>query len=258
MLDYYMSCLPQLTLIQRLSHELSELRAPECLPHYLMTLIVVVRQAHLVDTNTESRPIEDLWETEVPQLLLVVPSPVPSSDTLYLTVRHARTPTTIDSEFEPKEAPSETEEFEASEPLDIRITSSYSLATSDPTASLSPDHPRMLARIAKADALSSSLFCKRYRSSYETPSPSSSLTLPIRKRYQEDEGHGSKDEGPGSEEEEEEAAPEVSPSSPAVPTLVALPVTTPAATIVVDVDEFLWVGCWDIRSSSSYYCWSSS
>ncbi|GKF27656.1 hypothetical protein Tco_0093998, partial [Tanacetum coccineum] len=78
-----------------------------------------------------------------------------------------------------------------------------------------------------------SSFYKGYRSSYETPSPSSSLTLPIRKRYQgtlelvedtedessgsgtgrggsEDESHSSEDEGPGSEEEdeEEEAAPE--------------------------------------------------
>ncbi|GKC89615.1 hypothetical protein Tco_1150264, partial [Tanacetum coccineum] len=200
----------------------------------------------------------------------------------------------------------------------------------------------MSARIAEAAALSPSSFRKRYRSSYETPSPSSSLTLPIRKRYQgtselvedtedessdsdtereglEDEGPGSEDEGPGSEEEEEEATPEgqqqavlvmdtaadeplglgyralrrqetptprprvratwvdpvdgivytdilvdvppvrvpvqtppspewssgslpVSPSSPAVPTLVASLVTTPAATIAVGEDEFLEVG----------------
>ncbi|GKF90187.1 hypothetical protein Tco_0264150, partial [Tanacetum coccineum] len=90
----------------------------------------------------------------------------------------------------------------------------------------------MSARIAKATALSPSSFCKRYRSSYETPSPSSSLTLPIRKWYRGtseiledtedesldsdtkregsgDEGHSSKEEGPSSkEEEEEEAAPE--------------------------------------------------
>ncbi|GJU19860.1 hypothetical protein Tco_1153202 [Tanacetum coccineum] len=86
----------------------------------------------------------------------------------------------------------------------------------------------MLARIAKAAALSPSSFCKRYRSSYKKPSPSSSLTLPIRKRYRgtseliddteddssdsdakregsKDEGHGLKDEGPGLEEEEEDA-----------------------------------------------------
>ncbi|GKF71445.1 hypothetical protein Tco_0207559 [Tanacetum coccineum] len=62
-------------------------------------------------------------------------------------------------------------------------------------------------------------------SSYETPSPSSSLTIPIRKRYRgtselveetadesldsDTKEEGSKDKGPGSEEEdEEEAAPE--------------------------------------------------
>ncbi|GJX19099.1 hypothetical protein Tco_0221776 [Tanacetum coccineum] len=82
----------------------------------------------------------------------------------------------------------------------------------------------MSTRLAKAAALSSSSFRKRYRSSYDTLSPSSSPTLPIRKRYRgtselvedtedesldldtkregsEDEGHGSEDEGHGSEDE---------------------------------------------------------
>nr|GEW41821.1 hypothetical protein [Tanacetum cinerariifolium] len=98
----------------------------------------------------------------------------------------------------------------------------------------------MSAQIAEASTLSLSSFCKRYRSSYETPSPSSFSTLPIRMRYRgtselildiktedesldsnaegegledeglglDDEGHDLKDECPGSEEEEEEAAPE--------------------------------------------------
>nr|GFA25199.1 RNA-directed DNA polymerase, eukaryota [Tanacetum cinerariifolium] len=80
------------------------------------------------------------------------------------------------------------------------------------------------AQIAEAAALSPSSFCKRYRSSYETPSPSLSSTLPIRKRYRgtlelvedtkdessnsdtkgeglEDEGPGLEDEGPSSEDE---------------------------------------------------------
>ncbi|GKC10042.1 hypothetical protein Tco_1001652 [Tanacetum coccineum] len=97
--------------------------------------------------------------------------------------------------------------------------------------------PGMSARIAEAAALSLSSFRKRYRSSYETPSPSSSLTLPVRKRYQgtselskdtegessepdfkregsEDESSDSdnewesyEDEGPGMKKEEE-AGPE--------------------------------------------------
>ncbi|GKC11558.1 hypothetical protein Tco_1008340 [Tanacetum coccineum] len=103
----------------------------------------------------------------------------------------------------------------------------------------------MSTRIAEATALSPYSFSKRYRSSYETPSPSSSPTLPVRKRDQrmrvrirmmrereshdlddesnglddeghglddkghglDDKGHGLEDEGPGMEEEEE-AAPE--------------------------------------------------
>nr|GEX48093.1 hypothetical protein [Tanacetum cinerariifolium] len=174
----------------------------------------------------------------------------------------------------------------------------------------------MSARIAEAAALS---FRKRYRSSYETPSPSSSPTLPIRKRYRgtselledaedessdsdtkreglEDESPGLEDEGPGSEDRvlvqkrrrrrlhlrvssrrgldastfeirhisrsvsghqnvEETPTPkipvstawivledstdiEIEPRS-LVPTLVASLVTTPAATIAVDEDEFL-------------------
>ncbi|GJZ42388.1 hypothetical protein Tco_0589274 [Tanacetum coccineum] len=41
----------------------------------------------------------------------------------------------------------------------------------------------MSARIAETTTLCPSSFCKRYRPSYETPSPSSSSTLPVRKRY---------------------------------------------------------------------------
>ncbi|GKB86700.1 hypothetical protein Tco_0958972 [Tanacetum coccineum] len=45
---------------------------------------------------------------------------------------------------------------------------------------MSPGHS---ARVRKAMALSDSAFRKRYRSSYESPSSSSSLALPVRKRY---------------------------------------------------------------------------
>nr|GEY90898.1 hypothetical protein [Tanacetum cinerariifolium] len=240
---------------------------------------VEVRQAHLVDTSIESGPVEELRETKVSHPLLVVPSPVLSSNDLYLIVGLAHTPATADTESKPEEASLKTEEFEASEPSNTRITSSHSLASSDSIAPLSPDHPLtqtsptstptrvsfhrriariadctyrrtyrptlssgMSAQIAEADDLSYSLFRKRYRSSYKTtsPSPSSSPTLPIQKRYQgtselvedtedksldlsikrgfrrrgswsEDEGLGSEDEGPCSEDkglslEEEEAA----------------------------------------------------
>nr|GEZ71819.1 reverse transcriptase domain-containing protein [Tanacetum cinerariifolium] len=107
------------------------------------------------------------------------------------------------------------EEFEAFEPLGIRTDSSHSSASSDSTTPLLLDHPltyvsptptptqvlfhhrttRMtmrtqpamspgdLARVGEAMSLSDSAFCKRYRSSYETPSPSSSLTLSMWKTY---------------------------------------------------------------------------
>nr|GEZ27328.1 hypothetical protein [Tanacetum cinerariifolium] len=103
-------------------------------------------------------------------------------------------------------------------------------------------------------ALSPSLFCKRYRSSYETPSSSLSLNLPIRKRYcgtsylveyTEDEsldldteGEGLEDEGPGSDEEEDDSTVyldiEIDPRSCA-------PVQTPVSPepSFVDEDEFL-------------------
>ncbi|GJU88678.1 hypothetical protein Tco_1301101 [Tanacetum coccineum] len=173
---------------------------------------VTVRQAHLVDMDIESGPLEDLRETEIPQPLLVVPSPVPSLDDLHLTVGQAHTPVTVDTESEPEEAPSEPEEYEASKQSDTRITTSHSTASSDSTAPLSPDHPLtqtsptptptqvsfhrrtacmavrtqltlslgMSTRIAEAAALHPSSFRKRYRSSYEMPSPSSSPTLPTR------------------------------------------------------------------------------
>ncbi|GJX88686.1 hypothetical protein Tco_0340700 [Tanacetum coccineum] len=108
-----------------------------------------------------------------------------------------------------------SEEFEASEPSGARTISSHSSTSSDSTAPLSPDHPltyvsptptptrasfyhktaRMTMRVqpamflnhsdrvTEAMTLSDSAFRKRYRSSYETPSSSSSLTLPVQKRY---------------------------------------------------------------------------
>ncbi|GJU53313.1 hypothetical protein Tco_1227027 [Tanacetum coccineum] len=183
--------------------------------------------------------------------------------------------------------------------------------------------PGISARVTEVMALSPSSFRKRYRSSYETSSssasPTSSLTLPIQKRYRgtfepildtktegdesEAEGIGSKseeseDEGPGSEGEE--ATPEgqsvldqnvademprlptrptwvnledgtvyidikfdappvhalvqtpaspkfssgslpVSPASLIIPSPVASLLTTPAATIAVEEDEFIEV-----------------
>ncbi|GKB85904.1 hypothetical protein Tco_0958176 [Tanacetum coccineum] len=103
--------------------------------HYM-----VVRQSHFVDTDPEFGPLKDLREIEIPQPLPSAPSPVPSSNDLHLIVRQAYTPVTIDTESEPEEAPSETEEFEASDLSDTKITSPYSTAPSDSTTPLSSDH----------------------------------------------------------------------------------------------------------------------
>nr|GEY53911.1 hypothetical protein [Tanacetum cinerariifolium] len=110
----------------------------------------------------------------------------------------------VDTESEPQKAPSEIEElqslgsraplmgkeFETVEPSGTKTDSSHSSASSDSTTPLAYDracparHALVhLARVTKAMALSDSTFRKRYRSFYETPLPSPSLTLPVRKRY---------------------------------------------------------------------------
>ncbi|GJY29377.1 hypothetical protein Tco_0405144 [Tanacetum coccineum] len=132
----------------------------------------------------------------LPQEFSELPSPVPLPDDPYVAVRQAQLVDT-DTESDPEDAPLEVEE----------------LQSLDSTAPLSPDHPLthvsptptptcasfhhrtarmavyaqpamspgLLASMTKAMALLDSAFHKRYKSSYETPSPS--LTLLVRKRY---------------------------------------------------------------------------
>ncbi|GKE51509.1 hypothetical protein Tco_1486665, partial [Tanacetum coccineum] len=139
-------------------------------------------------------------------------------DDPYVAVRQAQLVDT-DTESEPEEAPSDAKE---SQPLVLE----YLLL--------------MRTRVAKAMNLLDSAFRKRYRSSYETPSPSPFLTLPVRKRYRgtselilntdsergelgdedttedredkssdmNDKRERSEDEGPGLEEREDEVVPE--------------------------------------------------
>ncbi|GJY14592.1 hypothetical protein Tco_0385014, partial [Tanacetum coccineum] len=196
-------CLPQCLLTQRVSPRLTELRAPECPRHFLRIL------------------------TRLLGMLFYITTPLPDS-----------TPPTY-----------HTEESEDSDTSDARSTSSNS------TAPLSPDHPLTRtsptptptrasfhrrtacmtvhaqtvmspghsARVTKAMALSDSALRKRYRSSYETSSSSSSPALPAQKRYRgmfeiildtdskeeeiggedtdDDEGHGLDDKGHGLDDE---------------------------------------------------------
>ncbi|GKD34690.1 hypothetical protein Tco_1250199 [Tanacetum coccineum] len=111
--------------------------------------------------------------------------PVPLPDGPCIAVRQTELVDT-DAESGPEEAPSEaeesqslgsrvplmSEEFEASE-LSARMT-----VRTQPA--MSPSH---LARVAEAMDLLDLAFCKRYRSSYETLSPSSSPSLLVWKRY---------------------------------------------------------------------------
>ncbi|GKD27642.1 hypothetical protein Tco_1233856 [Tanacetum coccineum] len=120
--------------------------------------------------------------------------------------------------------------------------------------------PCISARVTEAMALSPSSFCKRYMSSYETPSSSDSLasssTLTIWKRYRgtselildtktEDDESEAEGAGSGSEESENKGLGlEVRGgfASLTIPSPVASPVTTPAATIAIDEDKFIEVG----------------
>nr|GFC08631.1 hypothetical protein [Tanacetum cinerariifolium] len=254
--------------------------------------------------------------------------------------RQAYTPATIDTESKPEEAPSETEEFqplatrtaplssdhtptssdltpispltdeefEASEPTDIRITPSHSIAPSDSTTPLSPDHPFTQTSPTPTRV---SYYRSTARMAVQLIEDIEEKSLDLNTK-----GNGLEDEG-FSSEEEEKVAPEgeglmpstfeigqsyrpvseqrrveetpaprppvcatwvdnvdgtiytdisiyvllvcvpvqtlpspecssgslpVSPSSLAVPTLVASPSTTPTITIAVDEDEFLKVG----------------
>nr|GEZ37685.1 hypothetical protein [Tanacetum cinerariifolium] len=179
----------------------------------------------------ESNLMEDVRGIEELQPLAARTAPPPSDHTHTLP-----NPTPV--------SPLTDKEFMASKPSDTRITSSHSIAHQ------TPPHP-------EATSLSPSSFRKRYRysyetpsPSYETPSPSSSLTLPIRKRYRgtskliddtKDESsdldtmrEGLEDGGPGlKEQEEEEASPEGQKR--------AVPIMDTAA------DEPLGFGYWGLR-----------
>ncbi|GJV93035.1 reverse transcriptase domain-containing protein [Tanacetum coccineum] len=186
------------------------------------------RQAYLVETDIESEPFEDPIETETPE-----------------------SPHTLAS---PTSLPYNTPPACHARDLEDSNTSGARSTSLDSTAPLSPDHPltrtspthtptrasfhrrtaRMTVcaqpvmslghstRVTEAMAFSDLAFRKRYRSSYETPLSSSSLALPVRKRYRgtllildidseedvigeedtdEDEGHGLDEEGHGLDDE---------------------------------------------------------
>ncbi|GKC45726.1 hypothetical protein Tco_1063448, partial [Tanacetum coccineum] len=168
---------------------------------------MLVRQAYTpIAIDIESEPFEDPIETEEPQSPPITLAPIHSPDYILAT-------------------PLTNKEPEASETSRTRIASPYSTTPpSCSTSPLSPNHPlrtqtlptpthprafyyrstaRMVvrtqptlspgisARVIEVMTLSLSSFLKRYRSSYETPSssssPASSPTLPSRKSSESEE-----------------------------------------------------------------------
>nr|GFD09195.1 hypothetical protein [Tanacetum cinerariifolium] len=88
-----------------------------------------VRQAYLATfTDSEYEPFEDAMETEELQSLAARIEPPQS----------VHTPSSPDPIFV---SPLTSKEFEAFEPSDTRITTSHSIASSDSTTPLFPDHP---------------------------------------------------------------------------------------------------------------------
>ncbi|GKD85419.1 hypothetical protein Tco_1356573, partial [Tanacetum coccineum] len=135
---------------------------------------MLVRQAYKpVVTDIKSEPLEDHIETEETQPLSPRTAPLSPDYTL----------------ASPDYTPDTPHSDEESEP--IKASETRTASPSDSTSPLSPDHP--LTRTSPTHTPSRAFYyhstkrMARYKSSYETPSPSASLasspTLPIRKRY---------------------------------------------------------------------------
>ncbi|GKE67892.1 hypothetical protein Tco_1522053, partial [Tanacetum coccineum] len=162
-----------------------------------------IRQAYLVEADTESEPFEDLVETEIPES----PHTVASPPSLLVS-----TPPTCHDE-----------ESEDSDMSGVRSTSSDSatpLSPNYPLTHASPTlvpilrrtarmamrvplvmSPTLSASIVEVAAMSDSAFHKRLRSSYDCSSSSSPPDLPSWKRYQ---GTSELVEDDKEEEEEDE------------------------------------------------------
>ncbi|GJR16013.1 hypothetical protein Tco_0798665 [Tanacetum coccineum] len=142
-----------------------------------------IRQACLVETDTESEPFEDPVETETPELPHTVASPtlLPNSTP---PTRHAEELEDSDTSG----ARSTPSDFTAPHSLDHPLTHTtptlvlflhrtVCIAVRIPSAM----SPGLFTSIAEVATMSDLAFCKRFRSSYKS-SPSSSPDLPLRKR----------------------------------------------------------------------------
>ncbi|GKA43025.1 hypothetical protein Tco_0735685 [Tanacetum coccineum] len=202
----------------------------------------VIRQACLVETDTVSEPFKDPINIKTLESPHTIASP-----TLHLDSTPHACHAKKSENSNTSDARSTSSDSTAPLSLDCPLT--YTLPTPTPNHAsfhrrtarmtmraqpvMSPGHS---ARVTEVMALSNLDFRKRYRSSYKTPLSSSSLALPLQKRYRvtsklildidseedeigeedtdEDEGRGLDDEGYSVEsgelglEGEEEAVPE--------------------------------------------------
>ncbi|GKB99885.1 hypothetical protein Tco_0986022 [Tanacetum coccineum] len=152
-------------------------------------LYEAIRQACLVETDTESEPFVDPIKTETIESPYIVASPTSLPDSTP-PVCHAEESEESDTSGVRSMSSDSTVPLSPDYPLTYTsptptpIQASFHRRTARMTVralpAMSPSH---LARVTKAMALLDSAFRKRYRSSYETPSSSSSPALPVRKRY---------------------------------------------------------------------------
>ncbi|GJR19030.1 putative reverse transcriptase domain, reverse transcriptase zinc-binding domain protein [Tanacetum coccineum] len=180
-----------------------------------------IRQAYLVETDIESEPFEGPVETETPESPNTVASPtsLPDSTPLACHVKESEDSDTSGARSMSLDstAPlSPDHSFTRTSPTRASFHRRTARMTVRAQPVMSPGHS---ARVTEAMALSDLAFRKRYTSSYETPSSSSSLAFLVQKRYRgtselildtdseedkigeedtdEDEGHGLDDEGHG-------------------------------------------------------------
>ncbi|GJV15637.1 hypothetical protein Tco_1360960 [Tanacetum coccineum] len=171
------SCLPQLV-----ADGAQSSRVPAPFPK---DLYEAIRQACLVETDTESEPFVDPIKTETIESPYIVASPTSLPDSTPPVCHAEESESGVRSTSSDSTVPlSPDHPLTHTSPTPTPIRASFHRRTARMTVRalpvMSPGHS---ARVTEAVALSDLAFRKRYRSSYETPSSLSSPALPVRKRY---------------------------------------------------------------------------
>ncbi|GJZ45744.1 hypothetical protein Tco_0593340 [Tanacetum coccineum] len=162
---------------------LTELRAPRVHVPFPEDPYEAIRQACLVNTDTESEPFEDSVETETPKSPNAIASPTSLPDSTPPT-RHAKESEDSDTSGARSTSLDFTELLSPGHPLTytsptlvLFLCRTARMAVRVPPAM----SPSLSANIAEVAAMSDSMFRKRFRSSYETSPSLSPPDLPLRK-----------------------------------------------------------------------------